>query len=533
MVNRYVLYVRKSQDRDDRQIASIDDQITEMTMRAKRNGYIIVKIFSESKSAKKPGRPVFNEMMEYMKKEKIHGLICWKLNRVARNAFDAGLVTEMLQCGVIKHISSSDREYYPTDNVLMILIDFGIATQYSKDLSSDIKRGLRNKAKNGWYPYSTLPIGYLHNPIKDQPKQILKDKKRFLIVKELWRLILTNAYSVSELKRIADKMGLTSLRGTSFARSSLFNLFTNPFYCGYFVWNNENGESIKILGHHDKMITEAQFNQVQRILGSRSQNSAPRGYDFTYRGLISCGECSHSVIAQRKKQIICSKCKNKSSIIQRDHCKFCNTRISEMIAPTVIEHIYYGCSNRYRKQCSQKFVNEKVIEKAITDALRETEITKKIYDWCKTKLENTERDDETKFKLIESMKEKKRSLQRKVTKLIEMRINEEISEQESKEVRENYNQSIKQLEIDIVDQESALETFIEETNTYLDFSFNCVKRFENASVLDKKIFIRLFCENLRILDKSLYFSTKKPLVAAFGNEYIEMLKSTCENPNSC
>ena len=75
MVNRYVLYVRKSQDRDDRQIASIDDQITEMTMRAKRNGYIIVKIFSESKSAKKPGRPVFNEMMEYMKKEKIHGLI--------------------------------------------------------------------------------------------------------------------------------------------------------------------------------------------------------------------------------------------------------------------------------------------------------------------------------------------------------------------------------------------------------------------------------------------------------------------------
>lgn len=60
---RFVLYARKSSEREDRQIQSIDDQIAYWEKRANEEGYEIVKIYTEEKSAKTPYvRPTFQEM---------------------------------------------------------------------------------------------------------------------------------------------------------------------------------------------------------------------------------------------------------------------------------------------------------------------------------------------------------------------------------------------------------------------------------------------------------------------------------------
>ncbi len=55
---RFVLYARKSSEREDRQIQSIDDQINYWQKRAKEEGIEIVKIYTEEKSAKTPGRRI-------------------------------------------------------------------------------------------------------------------------------------------------------------------------------------------------------------------------------------------------------------------------------------------------------------------------------------------------------------------------------------------------------------------------------------------------------------------------------------------
>ena len=60
---QYFLYARKSTEDEERQIMSIEAQLTELQEFAKRENIIIVKTFIESKSAKKPGREIFNEMM--------------------------------------------------------------------------------------------------------------------------------------------------------------------------------------------------------------------------------------------------------------------------------------------------------------------------------------------------------------------------------------------------------------------------------------------------------------------------------------
>lgn len=48
------LYARKSTESEDRQVQSIDDQLTLMRQRAHDLGHKIVEEFTESMSAKKP-----------------------------------------------------------------------------------------------------------------------------------------------------------------------------------------------------------------------------------------------------------------------------------------------------------------------------------------------------------------------------------------------------------------------------------------------------------------------------------------------
>lgn len=64
---------------------SIEAQLSELRALAKREGLEVVEEFVEKQSAKMPGRPKFNEMVERVRKGEAQGIVCWKLDRLARN----------------------------------------------------------------------------------------------------------------------------------------------------------------------------------------------------------------------------------------------------------------------------------------------------------------------------------------------------------------------------------------------------------------------------------------------------------------
>ena len=193
----YFIYCRKSSEDEDRQVLSIESQINELTSLAKKLNLPVSDILTESKSAKAPGRKVFNEMTRRIYRKEARGIICWKLDRLARNPVDGGQISWMLQQGVIRHIQTPERGYHPEDNVLLMNVEFGMANQFILDLRKNVKRGLKTKVEKGWLP-GVSPLGYLNNKSKiEGEKDIIKDAKRFLLLQKMWELMLTGNYSLA------------------------------------------------------------------------------------------------------------------------------------------------------------------------------------------------------------------------------------------------------------------------------------------------------------------------------------------------
>src|SRR4051812_22426594 len=91
-MNRFFVYARKSSEDDNRQVLSLPSQSEVLDSVAKRNDCEILEVLTEARSAKQPGRPIFNEMMRRLDAGEADGILCWKLDRLARNPIDAGAV---------------------------------------------------------------------------------------------------------------------------------------------------------------------------------------------------------------------------------------------------------------------------------------------------------------------------------------------------------------------------------------------------------------------------------------------------------
>ena len=101
---KYFLYCRKSTEDEDRQILSIDAQLAELNAIAQQQNLMVVDRFTESKSAKGPGRAVFNDMIRRIESGEANAIVSWKLDRLARNFDDGGKIIGLLQRGVIQEI---------------------------------------------------------------------------------------------------------------------------------------------------------------------------------------------------------------------------------------------------------------------------------------------------------------------------------------------------------------------------------------------------------------------------------------------
>ncbi len=131
---KFFLYARKSTDVEDKQVLSIDAQLTELREYAARENIEISTEIVEKQSAKVPGRPLFNKMIKEI--ETFGGnILAWNPDRLARNSVDGGKIIYLLDTGKLASLK------FPTfwcDNTgqgkFMLNMAFGQSKYYESKL---------------------------------------------------------------------------------------------------------------------------------------------------------------------------------------------------------------------------------------------------------------------------------------------------------------------------------------------------------------------------------------------------------------
>ena len=482
---KYFIYCRKSSEDKDRQIQSIGDQKRILAEIAATRNCEVAGIFQESASAKQPGRPKFNEMIAQIHDGKAQGIICWKLDRLARNPVDAGTISWTLQQGVIRHIITPEREYHPSDNVLMMSVELGMANQFIKDLAANSMRGINSKVSKGWFP-SLAPLGYLNDKGGIQgEKKIYRDPERFDAVQRMWQMFLEGTYSAEEIRRIAnEKWNFRDRRGKPLSSTSIYNIFKNPFYYGFFRWK----DGLK-KGNHDTMISESEFEKAQAILGRKGIHR-PIKHNHTFNGLIRCAECGCAITTEPVKTK-----RNKGD-------------------GKIHTYQYLRCSKRNRSQkCSQKYLEVNNLEKRIDGLLDEIEISPAFKEWVFTQLrkENERETDVWIRKRAELQKEYNQN-EAMIESLTDNFLKKIIDSETYQTSKKRYETKREHLSDEIKNYEERKDDWLAKIEKIFDFAHTARETFRDGGREKKREILVGLGSNLTLKDKELLLDIKKPFV---------------------
>jgi len=475
---RYFIYCRKSTEAEDRQVASIESQLTTLKRTFGDRGDVeIVRVYEEAFSAKAPGRTVFSEMMAAIEKGAAEGIIAWAPDRLARNSVDGGRIVYLLDTGAIKDLKFSTYTFENnSQGKFMLQIMFGQSKYYSDALSENVLRGIRTKLEKGWRS-GKAPLGYQNDPVT---RTIVPDPERLPLIRQMFDLLFSGicpkriweiarndwGFRTPRKKQMGDKL---------IALSMVYRILNNPFYAGFFLWQ---GQTYK--GAHTSIITMEEYERAQQILG-RPEKPRPHTRHFAFTGIIRCGECGLQVTAEEKVNRYGS------------------------------HYTYYHCTRRrpdYR--CRQRSLADKELEHQIEKFLSTVTLPERLSRWAQTQLIAEKADVES---VAESQKISiRRALEqseRELSNLISLRLRELVDDTRFMGERSKIEQQKLRLQQELERSDRRSETF-EPERSLISFSEKALQWFRAGDMEAKRLIFDCVCSNPILKDKTLKLEAKKP-----------------------
>lgn len=340
---KYCLYARKSTESEEMQVLSIDSQIREMTSMAAKDGLEVIEIRKESHSAKEAGaRPVFNGIVEDIKRGKFNGILTWLPDRISRNAGDLGRIVDLMDQGLLKEILTFSQRFTNNPNEKFLLMILGSQAKLENDNKViNVKRGLRARAEMGLWP-CVAPTGYLNSKNKDEACQVLIDKHRAPVIKKMFEKLAYEKWSGRRLHAwLKDEIKFKTKNGKPLTLSNVYIVIRNHFYYGTFEYPKNSGQWYQ--GKHIPIITKELFDRAQENIAEHVIRN--EGKEFAFTKLITCGLCGSGVTADEKFK------KQQNGNVHR--------------------YVYYSCTRFNDKSCKSGYIREEDLIDQLTKLMGE------------------------------------------------------------------------------------------------------------------------------------------------------------------
>lgn len=343
-------------------------------------------------------RPQFTKMMNDAKLKRFSSLICYRLDRIARNVADFSSTYKILEENNIAFISIT--EQFDTSTIMgraMINISATFAQIERETIAERIKDNMLELSRTGRWLGGTPPLGFKSVQITENNKKMYKLEvvpEEMEIVKLIYSLYPQYKSTVPIARYLVSNF-IKGKNGGDFSRNTVLQILKNPVYCcsdenaikyfenkgstlncnknkdlGLMVYNKRKGgkkensidEWIIATAKHPGIISGVEWVNVQNILEEVSSKASPRkatGNKFLLSGMLKCARCGSSM---------CSWSRTSKGIYYRS----------------------YRCElkNRASTRCDSKMVNADELEEFVIDLCKNINL-EDIINFKKTKNNNT------------------------------------------------------------------------------------------------------------------------------------------------
>ncbi|PWV46204.1 recombinase family protein [Chitinophaga sp. S165] len=440
----------------------------------------VVGVYREDHSAKTFDRPEFQKMLHVISKNKgIVDLILFsKWDRFSRNVAAA---YEMI--GKLKRLSVEPQSIeQPLDmdipeSKIMLAIYLTTPEVENDRRALNTLHGMRRAKKEGRY-LGIAPIGY-KNGRDAQNKPFLIPNEKAEIVRWAFEELSRGIWDIDTLRRMVNRKGL------KVGRSQFWSLVRNPVYCGKVflaAYKNEPAHCVK--GIHQAIVPESLFDDVQDVLKGRKRSIRVNSFTeidehLPLRGFLICPRCG--------RQISGSGSRGNGGI-----------------------YYYYHCQSV--KQCKERFRADTANE-AFVRQLSEIAINAPIIDYyCQLISNSLKNDKQGKEKELKEIQSEIDKLSLRIQNARSMRLDEEFTAEEFKEMKTDLLKKIEGLE----KKKTKLLSVADEHQEYLsqggEIIRNIANRYIAASPIGKKQIIgSIFAEKL-IFSENKYRTTEPNVI---------------------
>ena len=307
-VRRATAYIRYSSHMQDDSFSK-DAQERQIRARAKQDGVIIVKVYSdEARSAyRNKYRPGIEAMLEDARRGLFDVLYVHKIDRLARKLEWAIEIAKELQKNdvVLKAVEQNFDLDTPEGKLMFHLLG-SLGEFYSDNLSKETEKGKRERVAQG-YHNGQVPWGYISEQVGDH-KMAVPDEKLTPIVVEMFERCASGLYYDQEIADWLNGQGFRTGKNRPFTKDAVRTMLTNPMYKGYVRYYGAfvKGKSRKAAetlfkGKHVALVSEELYARCQGARGKRRGKVKTRQVTrrvYLMNGVAACANCGGKLRAQ-------------------------------------------------------------------------------------------------------------------------------------------------------------------------------------------------------------------------------------------
>ena len=317
-----VLYARVSTKEQADEGYSLDAQQRALRAFCEAQNLTPVADYVETGSASKPGRGKFADMVVFFASNpQVRTLVVHKLDRVARNWSDrVALDTLGVRIRCVEGDVSDTLEGQLSSELQQVL-----ANHYSRNLSREVTKGMREKVEQGGWPHRA-PLGYLNDR---STRTLVLDPTRAALVRHAFERYSTGLVSLSDLALDLHARGLSTHGGHKVGTSVLNKMLRNPLYCALLPMEGKLYQ-----GAHPPIVPVHLFERVQDAFEPNRNGNKQHKHEFLLRGFLVCADCGCKITAQRTKGHVYYRCTHGKG---KEACSQRGTVREEVLVPQVAD----------------------------------------------------------------------------------------------------------------------------------------------------------------------------------------------------